>query len=126
MCRSFFVFELYSTHCSHHGSLCPSSNSHLTFLLAPYFTSMQYCWPYISLMNSSFHLWRKPPAIQQLTTLPKINPPISCSGSHICLKFATNTHPVTKVCKFIYNFLFITTFLPAALPLQYSSHIFFI
>ena len=24
ICRSFFVFDVYSTHCSHHGSFCPS------------------------------------------------------------------------------------------------------
>ena len=40
--RSFSVFELHSTHCSHHGSLCPSYNSHLTFFQATFFTSIQY------------------------------------------------------------------------------------
>ena len=49
ICRSFSVFELYSTHCSHHGSLCSSYNSHLTFSQASCFTSIQYCRPYIAL-----------------------------------------------------------------------------
>ena len=49
---SFCVLELYSTHCSHHGSLCLSLNSHLTFFLAPCFTSIQYYWPYITPINS--------------------------------------------------------------------------
>ena len=68
ICRSFSIFELYSTHCSHHGSFCPSLNSHLTFLQAQCFTCIQYCWPYITLVNSPF---------QQLSALPKLNPSTS-------------------------------------------------
>ena len=46
--RSFSVLQLYFTHCSHHGYLCPSQNSHLTFLQAPCITAIKYCWPNIT------------------------------------------------------------------------------
>ena len=52
--RSFSVFELHSTHCSHHGSFCPSLNFHLTFLQTPCFTSIRYCWSCITLINCPF------------------------------------------------------------------------
>ena len=42
--RSFSIFELCSTHCSYHWSLCPSLNFHIAFIQAPCFTSMQHCW----------------------------------------------------------------------------------
>ena len=48
------VFELCSTHCSHHGSFSPWQYSHLTFFLAIWFTSLQYCWPYTTLIDSRF------------------------------------------------------------------------
>ena len=69
-------------HCLISGSI-PSAahNSNLTFLLAPCFTSIENCQPYMSLVNSPAQLYRKSPAIQQLATLPKLHPPTSCSGS---------------------------------------------
>ena len=106
--RFFSIFELYSTHCPHHGSFCPSQNSHLTFLQAQCFTSIQYCQPYIALINSHFQLWRKSPAIQQLTALPTHNPTTSCSGSHSNLTSSIDTHPVTKICEFTYSLNFIS------------------
>ena len=108
ICRSFSVFELYSTHCSHHGSLCSSYNSNLTFSQASCFTSIQYYRPYIALLDSPFQLWRKSPAIQKLTALPKLSLPTSCSGSYCSLTSSTSTHPVTKICEFPYSFHFIT------------------
>ena len=53
---------------------------------------MQYGWPYITLINSHFQLWRKSLAMQQLTTPPKLNPSTSCSGSHSSLTSSTCTH----------------------------------
>ena len=55
ICRSFSVFELYSTHCSDHGYFCPSWNSLLIFFQAPWFTFIQYCCPYVTLINNPFH-----------------------------------------------------------------------
>ena len=54
ICRSFSVLEMHTTHCSHHGSLCPSQNSHFTFFQAPCFTLAQYYWPYVTLVNAPF------------------------------------------------------------------------
>ena len=53
---------------------------------APYFTSMQYCCPYITPMNSPFQLW-KIFTIQQLTALPKPNHP------HLVLAVTGASHP---------------------------------
>ena len=47
--RSSSIFQLYATHCSLHGCLCFSENSK-----APCFTSIQCCWPCITLINSPF------------------------------------------------------------------------
>ena len=52
--RSLSIFELYSTHCSHHGSFCPLKNSNLTFFQATCFTSIQYCCPYITNKTAHF------------------------------------------------------------------------
>ena len=95
------MFEPYSTHCYLHGSL--------SFVLFPShfpsdFTSIWYCWPFIAHIDSSFQLWGKCPAVQQLTALPKLSPPTSCSGSHSSLTSSTCTHPVTKTCEFQYCF----------------------
>ena len=106
--RSFSVFELYSTQCSHHGSFCLLSKSHLTFFQASCFTSIQYFWSYITHISSPFQPYQKSFAIQQLTSLHKLNPPTSCSDSHSSLTSYICTHPVTKICELPYSFHFIT------------------
>ena len=63
---------------------------------APRFIFIQYCWPYITLINSPFPLYRKSPAIQQLTVLPTPNPPTSCSGCHSSLTSSTCTQDMSQ------------------------------
>ena len=104
------IFELYSTYCSHHGSLWHSQNSHLVFILTPNFNFTQNCWPYIALVNMSRQLHMRPIFTHYLTTLPKHNPPKSCSDGHSTLTSSTCAHPVTKIYKLSYGLDFITSF----------------
>ena len=85
-----------------------SSNSHLTFFQTPCFTTIQYCWPCLTPISSPFQLERKPPAMQQLTTLTRPNSCTSCSGSYSSLTSSTCSHPVTEICEFTYSFHFIS------------------
>ena len=53
--------------------LCPLEHSHITFIQAPCFSSIQYCRTYVTHIISPYQFWRKS-TIQQLSTLPKLNP----------------------------------------------------
>ena len=74
----------------------------ITVLLALCLASLQYYWLYITLINRLYRLYRRSPVKQQLTALPKLNLPISFSGSNSSLTSSTRTHPITKICKFQY------------------------
>ena len=99
ICRSFSIFELYST-------LLLQWISLFFVKFSSHFSSgtmlHQYRRPYITPINSLYQLRRKFP----LTALPKLNPPTPCSGSHSSLTSYTCTHPVTKICEFPYSFHF--------------------
>ena len=136
ICGCFSILELYSSHCSHHRSLCPLFISHLAFLHSPCFTSMHYCWPYIAPINSPFQLYWKSATIHQFITLHRPSPPTSCSGSYNNITSSTCTLPVTKICEFLYCFLFVTyllllliclsnipfTLSACTIPLKHWSH----
>ena len=110
MLISFSISDLYLTHCSHHGSLCPLLNSNLAFLQAPHFISIQYCWPYIILVYRPFRLYRQFSTIPQLTALPELNPPTSCSGSHNSLSSCTCTHLATRYVNYLTVFTILYDF----------------
>ena len=81
ICRSFSVFELYSTHCCYHGSQF-FVRFKSRFLSGKCFTSMQYCWPYLILGFRG-------------NLLPCSNSPHSLGlvHQHLFLAVAANSHP---------------------------------
>ena len=70
---------------------------HRTYYELPYPTDNNAMNPAISPRDK-----RKYPTIQRLTTLPKLNPYTSRSGSY------TGIHPLTKIYEFTHSFHFIT------------------
>ena len=112
--------ELYSTHCSYHESL--------SFVTLPsHFLSgtlLHFHKELLALHRS----WEQPlSALEKVTsntTLPKLNPPSSCSGSHSSFTPTTCTHSVTTIYELSSCFQLITlTILSAPLSFQYSMDI---
>ena len=97
--RSFSMTQLYSTHCSHHGSVYPLLKKiHISY---GHNASLPHTIANLEKrINSPIKIQRKSPTLQQLTTHTNRSPPSSCSGSHSSLTSSTSTHPATKTCKF--------------------------
>ena len=123
--RSFTIFELYSTHSSHHKSLCPSKHLHPTFFQTPCFTSKQNCWPYITLTNA--------PVSVRGNLLPYSNSlhSLNITNRHLVLAVTATSHTpltLTLLPRYVNSLLLFPlhhiTFLPAPPPLQYFRHIF--
>ena len=87
--------------------LCPSYNFHLTFLQSACFTSIQYCWTYITLINSPFSIGgNRLPYCNSLHY--QLSPLTSCSCNDNSLTTSSSIHPVTNICEFHYNSNLIT------------------
>ena len=85
----FSIYELYATNYSHHGSLCPSKNSQLSF----------WCHASLPCRIDGLHSSHKQPlsaleeiSLQRLTKIQKLSPPTSCFGGHSSFTSSTCNH----------------------------------